>query len=93
MKTIVLFILIFTSIHLSAQLKYKYNNPNLILPEWLTNSDYIAENKSEEGIIYIEEIGLAKFNNFAIVELRLYKSQNNVSHDSFCIGTFDKKKK
>jgi hypothetical protein len=93
MKTILLNLLILVGFQLSAQLKYKYNNTTLNIPEWLTTTDYIAENKPEEGIIDIEEIDLAIFNKFAVVELRLYKTQNNVSHDSFYIGTFDKNKK
>jgi hypothetical protein len=93
MRTIFLNLLILISIQLSAQLKYKYNNPNLNLPEWLTNPNYISENKPEEGIIDIEEIDLALFSKFTIVELRLYKTQNNVSHDSFYLGTFDKNKR
>jgi len=92
MKTFFTIILIITGLHLSAQLKYKYNNSELNLPEWLTNSNYISENKPDLGDLDIEEIKLATFHEFDIVELRMFETQYASGTNTIYLGTFGKNK-
>jgi len=80
------------SIHLSAQLKYRYENGNLNIPTWLTNKNYISENKPEDGSLEIEEIKLATFNEINIVEIRLFETQHSSGSNTIYLGTFGKNK-
>ncbi|NJO92180.1 MAG: hypothetical protein HC831_26840 [Chloroflexia bacterium] len=77
----------------NAQLKYNYENPDLDVPDFLTNPNYISENTDEEEGIFVEikEELLCELFGFKIIKINHSFEERNHGEYQFYYALFNAK--
>jgi hypothetical protein len=90
MKTILPIVMFLFSFNVVAQLRGKYDNPKLNIPEWLTDTSYISEHETDESEIYIDESVLVYLGEITVMKIKMSKTIHNYEKEFLYLGTFDK---
>ncbi len=77
----------------SAQLKFNYHNPDINVPDFLTNPNHIDENTDEETEINIAEGTVCEIGDYTIVRIKYSTAIHNSGDDELYLASFNKKQK